>query len=66
LKAILPNSRHQVTKQDIMKLMEIQESARKEMLPRFRMGFQFHVQVALATQNTRWRLLLKNVDPARA
>jgi GntR family hexuronate regulon transcriptional repressor len=38
----------QVTKQDIMKLMEIQEKARKEMFPRFRMGSQFHVQV-------RWR-----------
>lgn len=43
----------QVTKQDIMKLMEIQENARKE--KGFRdseWDLQFHVQVALATQNS--------------
>ncbi|WP_337262727.1 MULTISPECIES: transcriptional regulator ExuR [unclassified Serratia (in: enterobacteria)] len=43
----------QVTKQDIVNLMEIQEQARKE--DRFRdseWDLKFHVQVALATQNT--------------
>lgn len=43
----------QVTKQDIVQLMEIQEHARKE--DRFRdsqWDLKFHVQVALATQNT--------------
>ncbi|VFS60253.1 DNA-binding transcriptional repressor ExuR [Kluyvera cryocrescens] len=43
----------QVTKQDIMKLMEIQEKARKEKCFRdSEWDLQFHVQVALATQNT--------------
>ncbi|HEP0498362.1 transcriptional regulator ExuR [Enterobacter kobei] len=43
----------QVTKQDIMKLMEIQENARKEKCFRdSEWDLQFHVQVALATQNT--------------
>jgi GntR family hexuronate regulon transcriptional repressor len=42
-----------VTKQDIMKLMEIQENARKEKCFRdSEWDLQFHVQVALATQNT--------------
>ncbi|MFU2315765.1 transcriptional regulator ExuR [Rahnella sp. PCH160] len=43
----------QVTKQDIMRLMEIQEHARQE--DRFRdseWDLKFHVQVAQATQNT--------------
>lgn len=43
----------QVTKQDIMKLMEIQEKARSEKCFRdSEWDLQFHVQVALATQNT--------------
>ncbi|EPN2844952.1 transcriptional regulator ExuR [Klebsiella aerogenes] len=43
----------QVTKQDIMKLMEIQEKARNEKCFRdSEWDLQFHVQVALATQNT--------------
>lgn len=43
----------QVTKQDIMKLMEIQDHARKEKCFRdSEWDLQFHVQVALATQNT--------------
>lgn len=43
----------QVTKQDIMKLMEIQEHARKEKCFRdSEWDLRFHVQVALATQNT--------------
>ena len=42
----------QVTKQDIMKLMEIQEKARNEKCFRdSEWDLQFHVQVALATQN---------------
>lgn len=42
----------QVTKQDIVKLMEIQEKARKEQTFRdSEWDLQFHVQVALATQN---------------
>ena len=47
----------QVTKQDIMKLMEIQENARKEKCFRdSEWDLQFHVQVALATRKTRrWR-----------
>lgn len=41
----------QVTKQDIMKLMEIQDNARKEKCFRdSEWDLQFHVQVALATQ----------------
>ncbi|MBJ7883223.1 FCD domain-containing protein, partial [Gelidibacter salicanalis] len=43
----------QVTKQDIMRLMEIQEHARQE--DRFRdseWDLKFHVQVAQATQNS--------------
>ncbi|EAY5142499.1 transcriptional regulator ExuR [Salmonella enterica subsp. salamae] len=43
----------QVTKQDIMKLMEIQEKARSEKCFRdSEWDLQFHVQVALATQNS--------------
>ena len=43
----------QVTKQDIIKLMEIQEKARQEKCFRdCEWDLQFHVQVALATQNT--------------
>lgn len=43
----------QVTKQDIMKLMEIQEKARNEKCFRdSEWDQQFHVQVALATQNS--------------
>lgn len=43
----------QVTKQDIMKLMEIQEQARHEKCFRdSEWDLQFHVQVALATQNS--------------
>ncbi|QFH69826.1 transcriptional regulator ExuR [Enterobacter sp. E76] len=43
----------QVTKQDIMKLMEIQDKARNEKCFRdSEWDLQFHVQVALATQNS--------------
>lgn len=43
----------QVTKQDIMKLMEIRDHARKEKCFRdSEWDLQFHVEVALATQNT--------------
>ncbi|WP_416821966.1 transcriptional regulator ExuR [Cronobacter sakazakii] len=43
----------QVTKQDIIKLMEIQEKARNEKFFRdSEWDLQFHVQVALATQNS--------------
>ena len=43
----------QVTKQDIMKLMEIQEKSRNEKSFRdSEWDLQFHVQVALATQNS--------------
>ncbi|WP_202306076.1 transcriptional regulator ExuR [Dryocola clanedunensis] len=43
----------QVTKQDIVKLMEIQEMARKEMSFRdSEWDLHFHTQVALATQNS--------------
>ena len=44
-----------MTKQDIMKLMEIQENARKEKCFRdSEWDLQFHVQVALATKIRRW------------
>lgn len=43
----------QVTKQDIMKLMDIQEHARNEKCFRdSEWDLQFHIQVALATQNS--------------
>ncbi len=56
----------QVTKQDIMKLMEIQEKARNEKCFRdSEWDLQFHVRVALATQNTALAAIVeKNVDPA--
>lgn len=51
----------QVTKQDIMKLMAIQEQARGEQCFRdSEWDLQFHIQVALATQKTPpWRPSLK-------
>lgn len=64
----------QVTKQDIMKLMEIQEKARNEKCFRdSEWDLQFHVQVALATQNSalaaivekaRWRRSWKRCGPS--
>lgn len=54
----------QVTKQDIMKLMAIQEQARGEQCFRdSEWDLQFHIQVALATQNSPWRLSLKKCGP---
>ncbi|CAM3802752.1 transcriptional regulator ExuR [Serratia silvae] len=52
----------QVTKQDIVQLMEIQEQARKE--DRFRdsqWDLKFHVQVALATQNTAMATIVEKM-----
>ena len=52
----------QVTKQDIMRLMEIQEYARQE--DRFRdseWDLKFHVQVALATQNTAMATIVEKM-----
>ncbi|WP_422527609.1 transcriptional regulator ExuR [Serratia fonticola] len=52
----------QVTKQDIVLLMEIQEQARKE--DRFRdsqWDLKFHVQVALATQNTAMATIVEKM-----
>ncbi|WP_411754582.1 transcriptional regulator ExuR [Serratia sp. (in: enterobacteria)] len=52
----------QVTKQDIVQLMEIQEQARKE--DRFRNSqwdLKFHVQVALATQNTAMATIVEKM-----
>lgn len=55
----------QVTKQDIMKLMAIQEQARGEQCFRdSEWDLQFHIQVALATQNPPWRLSLKKCGPS--
>ncbi len=57
----------QVTKQDIMKLMEIRRTHAGKMFPRFEWDLQFHVQVALATQNTALAAIVeKNVDSARS
>jgi len=52
----------QVTKQDIVHLMEIQEKARQE--DRFRdsqWDLKFHVQVALATQNTAMATIVEKM-----
>lgn len=50
----------QVTKQDIMKLMEIQENARKEKCFRdSEWDLQFHVQVAWQPRIRRWRQSLR-------
>ncbi|WON76516.1 transcriptional regulator ExuR [Serratia sp. UGAL515B_01] len=52
----------QVTKQDIVQLMEIQEQARKE--DRFRdsqWDLKFHVQVALATQNNAMATIVEKM-----
>lgn len=52
----------QVTKQDIVQLMEIQDQARKE--DRFRdsqWDLKFHVQVALATQNTAMATIVEKM-----
>lgn len=52
----------QVTKQDIVQLMEIQEQARKE--DHFRdsqWDLKFHVQVALATQNTAMATIVEKM-----
>lgn len=56
----------QVTKQDIMKLMAIQEQARGEQCFRdSEWDLQFHIQVALATQNSAtWRLSWKKCGPS--
>ena len=52
----------QVTKQDIMKLMEIQDHARKEKCFRdSEWDLQFHVQVALATQNTALAAIVEKI-----
>ena len=54
-----------MTKQDIVQLMEIREHARKE--DRFRdsqWDLKFHVQVALATQNTAMATIVENVGAA--
>jgi GntR family hexuronate regulon transcriptional repressor len=57
----------QVTKQDIMKLMEIQEKARKEKCFRdSEWDLQFMSRWRWRRKIRRWRLSLKNVDPARA
>ena len=54
----------QVTKQDIMKLMAIQEQARGEQCFRdSEWDLQFHIQVALATQNSA-RLSWKKCGPS--
>lgn len=55
----------QVTKQDIMKLMAIQEQARGEQCFRdSEWDLQFHIQVALATQNSAPRLSWKKCGPS--
>ena len=57
----------QVTKQDIMKLMEIQENARKEKCFRdSQWDLQFHVQVALATHNTALAAIVEKMWTQRA
>ena len=57
----------QVTKQDIMKLMEIRDHARKEKCFRdSEWDLQFHVQSPLRLRTRRWRQSLKNVDSARS
>lgn len=55
----------QVTKQDIMKLMAIQEQARGEQCFRdSEWDLQFHIQVALATQNSALGLSWKKCGPS--
>lgn len=57
----------QVTKQDIMKLMEIRDHARKEKCFRdSEWDLQFHVGSPLRLRTRRWRQSLKNVDSARS
>ena len=57
----------QVTKQDIMKLMEIQEKARNEKCFRdSEWDLQFHVRWRWRRRTARWRRSWKDVDPARA
>ena len=57
----------QVTKQDIMKLMEIKENARKEKCFRdSQWDLQFHVQVALATHNTALAAIVEKMWTQRA
>ncbi|XNN28567.1 transcriptional regulator ExuR [Escherichia coli] len=58
----------QVTKQDIMKLMAIQEQARGEQCFRdCQVGFQYHIQVALATQNSALAAIVEKMwRPASA
>ncbi|UIV47222.1 FCD domain-containing protein [Escherichia coli] len=54
----------QVTKQDIMKLMAIQEQARGEQCFRdSEWDLQFHIQVALATQNSALAAIVKKCGP---
>ncbi len=57
----------QVTKQDIVKLMEIQEQARNEKCFRdSQWDLQFHVQVALATQNSALAAIVEKMWTQRA
>ncbi|MBJ3815352.1 transcriptional regulator ExuR [Shimwellia pseudoproteus] len=57
----------QVTKQDIMKLLEIQDKARHEECFRdSEWDLQFHVQVALATQNTALAAIVEKMRTQRA
>lgn len=57
----------QVTKQDIKKLMEIQDKARKEKCFRDSpWDLQFHVQVALATQNCALAAIVEKMWTQRA
>lgn len=55
----------QVTKQDIMKLMAIQEQARGEQCFRdSEWDLQFHIQVALATQNSALAAIVEKCGPS--
>lgn len=57
----------QVTKQDIMKLLEIQDKARNEQSFRdSEWDLQFHIQVALATQNTALAAIVEKMWTQRA
>lgn len=57
----------QVTKQDIMKLMDIQEHARNEKCFRdSEWDLQFHIQVALATQNSALAAIVEKCGPSVA
>ncbi len=57
----------QVTKQDIMKLMDIQEHARNEKCFRdSEWDLQFHIQVALATQNSALAAIVEKMWTQRS